>query len=102
VLSIASSGVTAQKGMTRINGTVTEDSGGNAIRGVVVQARFAGSSVFDTSTDDKGDWAIGGMGKGEWEIVFEKSGYQPRRVHLVLPVDLSRVPKITVTLKKGS
>ena len=103
VLSVTSSHVIAQRGMTRVAGVVVEEGGSaGAIGGVQIQAKYNGSSIFDTSSDDKGSWAIGGMGKGDWNIVFEKPGYVTRSVKLFLPVDLSRVPKITVAMKKGS
>ena len=102
-LGITSHDAIAQRGMTRVAGNVIEEGGsGSAIGGVQIQAKYNGASIFDTSSDDKGLWAIGGMGKGDWSIVFEKPGYVSRSVKLFLPVDLSRVPKITVALKKGS
>jgi hypothetical protein len=90
----------AQRGLTRITGKVTADSGG-PVAGVQIKAVFGGNKIFDTSSNDSGEWSIGGMGKGEWEIVFEKAGYAQSRAKVVLPVDLSRVPPIAVTLKKG-
>jgi len=90
----------AQRGLTRITGKVSADGGG-PVAGVQIKAVFGGNKIFDTSSNDNGEWSIGGMGKGEWELVFDKAGYAQGRAKVLLPVDLSRVPPIAVTLKKG-
>jgi hypothetical protein len=87
-------------GMGRIQGTVTEDGGG-PLADVSVKATLPGSTgSIDAKTNAKGEWIVGGMARGEWDVVFEKDGYAPRRAKVSLSVELARMPAITVTMKK--
>ena len=88
-------------GMGRIQGTVVDDSGA-PVTEVTVKATLAGSSgSIDGSSNGKGEWAIGGMGKGEWDVTFEKAGFAPRKAKINLTVELARIPPIPVTMKKS-
>ncbi len=100
-MSCVSSRANAQRGMTRITGNVAEAGADVPLAGVHIKALFRGSAMFDTATNETGNWALGGLGKGEWDLLFEKAGYAPRRARVTLPVDLSRVPPLAVTLKKN-
>jgi len=100
VFGLMTAGVFADlRGMNRIAGTVTDD-GGAPMAGVAVKATFETGGVLDATTDDKGAWAVGGMGKGEWSVVFAKPGYSLTKAKVVLPADMSRVPPIKIVLKK--
>jgi carboxypeptidase family protein len=87
-------------GMGRINGTCTEDGGG-PLEGVTVKATLPGStgSIGGTS-DKKGEWMLGGMARGDWDVTFEKAGYVPRKAKVSLTVELARMPPIAVAMKK--
>jgi hypothetical protein len=101
-LLVASAAFAQFRGMGRIGGTVVDD-GGSPLSGVVITAKLPGTTgVIDSKSDDKGAWFVGGMGKGDWEVTFEKAGFAPRHAKVVLPVELARVPPIAVTMKKGS
>lgn len=90
------------RGMGRIQGTVTDESGA-PLGGVMITAKLPGTSgSIEAKSDDKGTWAVGGLGKGEWEVDFDKPGYGGRHARVILPVELARVPAIAVTMKKGS
>lgn len=87
-------------GMGRIQGTVTEDGGG-PLAAVSVKATLPGSSgAIEAKSNAKGEWIVGGMARGEWDVVFEKAGYAPRKAKVSLAVELARMPAITVTMKK--
>lgn len=96
------SGVSAQlRGLGRIAGKVT-DGGGAPLSGVAIKATLPGmTGSIDSTSDDSGDWAVGGMAKGEWDVVFEKSGYAPRRAKVILPAEMAKVPPIVVAMQKG-
>ena len=90
------------RGMGRFAGTVT-DEGGAPLPGVTVKAVMSGGTAsIEVASDDKGAWAIGGVGKGEWDVMFEKSGFATRKAKVTLPVELARVPLIAMALKKAS
>jgi hypothetical protein len=90
------------RGMGRITGTVTDGSGA-PLADVKITARMAGfSGVIDATSDDHGTWALGGIARGEWDVVFEKSGYAPTRAKVTLQAELSRIPPIAITLRKAS
>jgi hypothetical protein len=90
------------RGMGRFAGTVSDESGA-PLPGVTVSAVMSGGTApITSSSDEKGAWAVGGVGKGEWDVVFEKPGFAPRKAKVLLPVELARVPPIAMTLKKAS
>ena len=102
LMLVASTAYAQLHGMGRIQGTVAEDGGG-PLADVTIKATLPGSSGEITGTSDaKGQWIIGGMGKGEWDVVFEKPGYAPRKAKVTLAVELARVPPIAVAMKKAS
>jgi hypothetical protein len=89
-------------GMGRIQGTVA-DEGGTPLADVAVRATLPGSAGEITGTSDaKGRWIIGGMARGDWEVVFSKPGFQPRKAVVHLKVELARIPAIEVALQKAS
>jgi hypothetical protein len=58
--------------------------------------------VIEEKTDEKGSWALNGVAKGEWHLVFQMSGYAPVGAKVVLAAEFSRVAPIPVVLKKLS
>jgi hypothetical protein len=104
VVFAAASNADAQllRGMGRIQGTVADESG-TPLTGVVITAKLAGlAGGIDARSDDKGVWKVGGMARGDWQVDFEKAGYEQRRAKVVLPVELAKVPTVVVTMKKAS
>src|SRR5262245_21342514 len=98
-LALASNAGAQMRGMGRISGTVNDETGA-PVAGVAIKAKLPGSSgALDSKSDDKGAWYVGGMGKGEWDVEFDKPGYGQRRAKVILPVELARVPPIVITLK---
>lgn len=88
------------RGMSRVAGTVTDESG-SPVSGVAVKATYETGGDVEATSDDKGEWAVGGLGKGEWSVMFIKPGFAPIRAKVSLPADMSRVPPIKIVLKKG-
>ncbi len=87
-------------GMGRIQGTVADD-GGTPLADVTVKATLPGSTgSIDAKSNAKGEWLVGGMARGEWDVVFEKNGFAPRKAKVTLTVELARMPAISVTMKK--
>lgn len=102
VCLIASLGVEASdvRGMNRIAGTVTDPTGA-PVAGVTIKATLdASGGAIDSTTDEKGAWAVAGMAKGEWSVIFVKPGFMGQKAKVILPADMSRVPPIKIVLKK--
>ena len=95
-------GMSAQfRGAGRITGTVRDDNG-TPIAGVAISATMNGSrNEIGASSDEKGLWAVYGMGKGEWHVEFHKAGYRPTAARVNLESELARIPPIAINLKKG-
>src|SRR5579872_7627600 len=95
-------GVFAQHGAARVTGTVRDDHGA-PLAGVAISATLKGSNAAITATsDDRGLWAVSGLGKGEWHVEFYKNGYAPTAAKVTFEDELARVPPITINLKKGA
>jgi tetratricopeptide (TPR) repeat protein len=84
--------------MGRVSGKVTDESG-KPIEGVVVRGTLAaGGKPMTTKTNNKGDWALGGIAPGTWNIDFEKEGWQTRSVSVPV-AEMTSIPPMQVQLK---
>jgi tetratricopeptide (TPR) repeat protein len=89
------------RGMGRISGKVTDESG-KPIEGVVVRGTLAaGGQPVTTKTNNKGDWALGGIAPGTWSIDFEKEGWETRSISMPV-AELTRIPPMEVKLKPAA
>ena len=88
------------RGLGRVTGTVADDSGA-PLKDVSIRATLSGEEgVIEEKTDDKGNWAVNGMAKGEWHLTFQTPGYVPVAAKVTLAAELARVNPISVVLKK--
>jgi hypothetical protein len=102
ILAAASDAGAQMRGMGRIQGTVT-DMDGAPLSGVSISAKNSDASASITSkSDDKGVWYVAGLARGDWQVEFDKAGYDKRHAKVVLPVELARAPPIVITMKKAS
>jgi len=85
------------RGMGRVSGKVMDEDG-KPIEGVTVKLNLPGAGGTELKTNKKGEWQIGGIARGEWQIDFELSPYEPRRL-TVSVAELSRVPPVEIRLK---
>lgn len=86
------------RGMGRVSGKVTDESGA-PVEGVEVVATM-GAGRFTARTNRNGDWAIGGVGRGEWALDFTKEGFETRRISVGVS-DSSR-ERIETVMKKAA
>ena len=94
-------GLAQMRGLGRVGGTVT-DAGGAPIAEVNISATLSGSAgTIEAKSDEKGGWAVAGMGKGEWHVTFQKAGFEPKAAKVILDAELARVPSIAIALKKS-
>ena len=88
------------RGLGRITGTVSEEGGG-PLSNVSIRATLSGEEgVIEEKSDDRGAWAVAGVAKGEWHLVFQIAGYVPVGAKVQLPAELTRIAPINVVLKR--
>jgi tetratricopeptide (TPR) repeat protein len=87
------------RGDGRISGKVVDDQGKPA-DGVVIRAMMAGQNEpFQAKSNNKGDWSINNIAPGQWNIEFQKDGFDVRRITVELG-ESGRIPPINVALEK--
>ena len=88
--------------MGRVGGKVVDEETGKPIPGVTVKAtmpRSQNRGPNESKSNDKGDWAVGGLATGEWALDFVKEGYETRSISLPVSEGGDRRP-MEVKLKK--
>jgi len=90
----------AGRGIARLGGSV-RDHEGKPVPGAKVTIVFEkpGGTAFETTTDKKGDWAILGIGTGNWLITVNATGYKPVTVTAYVR-QLDKNPKVAITIEK--
>jgi hypothetical protein len=89
------------RGLGRINGTAVDDAG-EPVADVVIRIGFTDGSKLEGKSDGKGNWAVAGLGKGEFPVSFTKDGFETKRVKVVIEKELSKTQPIKITMKKGA
>jgi Tfp pilus assembly protein PilF len=103
VTVLTGSAVFAQdwRGVGRLGGTVTDDKG-QPLEGVVVKGQRAEStSTTQGKTNKKGEWALNGINGGQWNLDFEKPGYETSRITATVE-EHSPNPPVLTKLKKAA
>jgi tetratricopeptide (TPR) repeat protein len=85
------------RGMGRVSGKVMDEEG-RPLEGATVKLNLPGVGGTELKTNKKGEWQIGGISRGDWQIDIEMSPYEPRRISVSV-AELSRVPPVEVKLK---
>jgi tetratricopeptide (TPR) repeat protein len=89
------------RGMGRMNGSVKDDAG-QPVEGVTVKAHRVGSaSGPQTTTNKKGEWVFAGIAAGNWDLDFDKAGYEPRKQSASI-LEATRNPPIETAMKKAA
>ena len=104
VLFLASSAAYAQdwRGLGRVGGKVVDEDTGQPIPGVTVKAmlpRSENRGPDESKSNDKGDWAVGGLASGEWALDFVKEGYETRSISVPVSEGGGRRP-MEIKMKK--
>ena len=90
------------RGSGRVGGYVLDDGTGQPLEGVVVKATLAtsGNRGPDPSKSKKnGEWAVGGVSRGDWAIDFSRDGYETRSISVQIS-EGGRIPPMEIRLKK--
>lgn len=90
----------AWRGQGHVAGKVADEAG-KPIEGVTVKFFLPGANGgTDVKTNAKGEWSLGGIAGGAWQVDFIKQGYEPR--HITVDIEeLSRIPPIETVMKKA-
>jgi tetratricopeptide (TPR) repeat protein len=99
-LSLSHAFAQAGRGMARVFGVVIDDKG-NPIPSIkVVMSLMEQEQIQrEGTTNQKGEWAILGLGTGDWIITASAAGYLSETKHIYVR-QLEKNPKVTLTLKK--
>jgi hypothetical protein len=89
------------RGLGRINGSIADDAG-TPVGDAVVKISFSDGSKIEGKSDAKGNWALAGLGRGEFPVSFEKDGFEVKRVKVVIEKELAKTQPIKITMKKGA
>jgi tetratricopeptide (TPR) repeat protein len=97
VLAGSNAALAQTSGEARIAGKVVDEQK-KPVQDVVVRAQLAGQTPpREAKTNNKGEWSIGNIAGGMWELEFRKDGFAPQRITLELKAD-QRIPNIDVVL----
>jgi len=88
------------RGMGRVAGKVTDEEG-KPLADVVVKLTLPGVGATEVKTNNKGEWAIGGIARGDWNVDFAKPGYDVVRISVSI-AELTRIPPVETKLKKSA
>jgi Tfp pilus assembly protein PilF len=99
VLLVCASVASAQswRGMGRAAGKVMDEDG-KPLEGVTVKLSLPGAGGTEVKTNKKGEWQVGGIARGEWQVDFDFPPYESRRISISI-AELSRIPPVEIKLK---
>lgn len=89
------------RGSGRLMGRVVDEQG-KALEGVIVRASFpvVVGALLEAKTNKSGDWTVDDVGEGDWELTFEKDGYDPAKASAEVD-ESGRSTPLRTTLKKA-
>lgn len=89
------------KGQGRITGFVLDEQGA-PLEGVKIKLVYAKSQTgLEAVSEKDGKWVAAWLRGGEWNVDFEKFGYEPRKIALQVQ-EWKRNPEVSVNLKKAT
>lgn len=88
------------RGKGRVRGNV-QDEVGNPVEGAkIVAQHLRYKTTFTSESDEKGNWAVAGLGTGYFRITASKEGYGTVYHEMNVSQFSKRNPPLTFTLKK--
>lgn len=104
VLGLAAPAVAQEwKGLGRVGGKVVDEAK-KPIEGVTVKAMMPASDnrgPADGKSNSKGDWAVGGIARGQWALDFVKEGYETVSISVMVQ-EGARIPPMEIVMKKAA
>lgn len=93
--------VAQSRGMGAVAGSVSSDSG-DPVAGATITFMLPNGETIDGKADGSGKWRVGGLGKGEWKVLFAADGFASRLIRFVVEREtISGGEPIRIVLKKA-
>lgn len=101
-LVLVAAGAWAQdfRGTGRLMGNVVDDKG-KPLEGVIVRASYPAivNAILESKSDKRGQWTVDDVAEGDWDLTFEKDGYDSGKASMSVD-ESGRSAPVKVTLKK--
>jgi tetratricopeptide (TPR) repeat protein len=98
---LAGSVFAQSRGDGRMTGKVVDEAGKPIVDVEVKAVKVGEAQVFATKTNDKGEWTLGGLAGGQWNVDFAKPGLETvQRTAQV--VERQRFQPMPVTMKAAA
>jgi hypothetical protein len=100
LLVIASASASAQwRGLGRASGKVVDESGA-AVAEATIRADLLGVGGTTLKTNEKGEWVLSGIARGDWSITVAKDGMVTAKAKVNVQEMAASTP-VKTTLKKA-
>jgi tetratricopeptide (TPR) repeat protein len=87
------------RGKGRIRGTVSDESGKPLVGVKIIAESVDHGTKFESKSNKKGNWIIGGLGSGLFSITTEFEGYEPIMEEINVSQFLRNNPPLNIILK---
>jgi hypothetical protein len=86
------------RGLGRVMGVVTDETGA-PVAGATVRADLMGVGGTVVQTNEKGEWTVTGIAKGQWVITVAKDGLALQKQSVVVR-EMAAPEMVKTTMKK--
>jgi predicted Zn-dependent protease len=93
--------VAQSRGSGRITGKVVDEAGKPIVDVTVKAVKIGEAQVFNTKTNDKGEWTFAGLAGGPWNVDFEKAGLESVQRSIEVR-EGGRMPPVSLTMKPAT
>lgn len=100
LLGVAADAFAQTRGRARIAGRVTDQAGNPVAGATIVLTHLDSSGTLETTTDDDGQFVVGNMGRGNWNIDVVAPGYLPAAMSARLSEE-QRLKDVQIELVAG-
>lgn len=93
--------VAQSRGSGRITGKVVDEAEKPIVDVAVKAVKIGEAQVFNTKTNDKGEWTLAGLAGGAWNVDFEKAGLESVQRSIEVR-EGARMPPVSLTMKPAT
>lgn len=93
--------VAQQRGLGAVTGVVSSEAG-EPVSGASVKFVLPNGETIDGKSDSLGKWRVGGLGRGEWKVMFSAEGFATRVMKFMVEREtLNGGEPVKIVLKKA-